>query len=174
MQPVCLAIPDKSEWRIQVLRERFSALKAQDVHRSQKGKGRAVTSGARLTMEDVQRLRQHWQEEFADIVNGTKEELPPWCEVNHKINLIDDTKQYKYHLPWCPMALQQQLQDKTNQYLWAHWWAACSAPQAAPLLCIPKKDGTLQMALDARQRNDNTIKDVTPLLNQEVIREDVA
>ncbi|KAG6893243.1 hypothetical protein C0995_001179, partial [Termitomyces sp. Mi166 len=32
----------------------------------------------------------------------------------------------------------------------------------------------LQTALDAQQRNDNTIKDVTPLLDQEVIREDVA
>ncbi|KAG6882639.1 hypothetical protein C0995_014120, partial [Termitomyces sp. Mi166 len=46
--------------------------------------------------------------------------------------------------------------------------------QAAPLLCIPKKDGTLQTALDARQHNDNTIKDVTPLLDQEVICKDVA
>ncbi|KAG6892546.1 hypothetical protein C0995_003159, partial [Termitomyces sp. Mi166 len=45
--------------------------------------------------------------------------------------------------------------------------------QAAPLLCIPKKDGTLQTALDARQCNDNTIKDVTPLPDQEVIHEDV-
>ncbi|KAG6870956.1 hypothetical protein C0995_009417 [Termitomyces sp. Mi166 len=32
----------------------------------------------------------------------------------------------------------------------------------------------LWTALDARQRNDNTIKDVTPLPDQEVIREDVA
>ncbi|KNZ72183.1 hypothetical protein J132_04464 [Termitomyces sp. J132] len=30
------------------------------------------------------------------------------------------------------------------------------------------------MALDACQCNDNTIKDVTPLLDQKVIREDVA
>ncbi|KAG6882749.1 hypothetical protein C0993_009295, partial [Termitomyces sp. T159_Od127] len=46
--------------------------------------------------------------------------------------------------------------------------------QVAPLLCIPKKDGTLQTALDVWQRNNNTIKDVTPLLEQEVIHEDVA
>ncbi|KNZ82185.1 Retrotransposable element Tf2 155 kDa protein type 1 [Termitomyces sp. J132] len=44
----------------------------------------------------------------------------------------------------------------------------------APLLCIPKKDGTLRMALDACQCNDNTIKDVTPLLNQDMIQEGVA
>ncbi|KAG6901114.1 hypothetical protein C0995_000493, partial [Termitomyces sp. Mi166 len=36
------------------------------------------------------------------------------------------------------------------------------------------KDKTLRTALDAQQHNDNTIKDVTPLLDQEVIHEDVA
>ncbi|KAG6858984.1 hypothetical protein C0995_012448, partial [Termitomyces sp. Mi166 len=94
------------------------------------------------------------QQEFVDIINGTKEELPPWREVNHEINLIDEGKQYKY--------------------LNAKWWEPQAATQAAPLLCIPKKDGTLWTALDARQRNDNTIKDVTPLPDQEVIHEDVA
>ena len=46
--------------------------------------------------------------------------------------------------------------------------------QAAPLLCIPKKDGKLRTIVDARQRNDNTVKDVTPLPDQEAIRKDVA
>ncbi|KAG6897042.1 hypothetical protein C0995_010837 [Termitomyces sp. Mi166 len=90
-----------------------------------------------------------WQQEFADIVNGTKEELPPWREVNHEINLIDEGKQYKYHLPRCLQALQEQLHEKTNRYFNAKWWEPQAATQAAPLLCIPKKDGTLQTALDA-------------------------
>ncbi|KAG6892098.1 hypothetical protein C0995_005345, partial [Termitomyces sp. Mi166 len=106
----------------------------------------------RLSEDDFPRLHQAWQQEFVDIVNGTKEELPPWREVNHEINLIDEGK----------------------QYLNAKWWEPWAATQAAPLLCIPKKDGTLRTALDAQQRNDNTIKDVTPLLDQEVIHEDVA
>jgi len=47
--------------------------------------------------------------------------------------------------------------------------------QAAPMLCIPKKDGVkLRTALDARKRNDNTYKDVTPFPDQEQIRHDVA
>ncbi|KAG6881979.1 hypothetical protein C0995_016387, partial [Termitomyces sp. Mi166 len=114
-----------------------------------------------------------WQQEFVDIVNGTKEELPPWREVNHEINLIDEGKQYKYHLPRCLRVLQEQLCEKTNRYLNAKWWEPQVATQAALLLCIPKKDGTLWTVLDARQRNDNTIKDVTPLPDQEVIHEDV-
>jgi hypothetical protein len=42
------------------------------------------------------------------------------------------------------------------------------------MLCIRKKDSHLQTVVDARQRNENTVKDVTPLPDQEVIREDVA
>ena len=41
-------------------------------------------------------------------------------------------------------------------------------------MCIPKKDGKLRTVVDAHQRNDNMIKDLTPLPDQEVIREDVA
>ena len=42
------------------------------------------------------------------------------------------------------------------------------------MLCLNKKDGNLRTVVDARQRNDNTIKDVTPLPDQDIIREDVA
>ncbi|KAG6867440.1 hypothetical protein C0993_002743, partial [Termitomyces sp. T159_Od127] len=128
---------------------------------------------AQCLLDDViLQLRQQWQQDFVDIINGMKKELPSWREVNHEINLIDENKQYKYHLPWCLRALQEQLHDKTNHYINAKWWEPRSAMQAAPLLCIPKKDGTLQTALDAWQRNDNTIKDVTPLPDQEVIHEE--
>ncbi|KAG6888573.1 hypothetical protein C0992_008152 [Termitomyces sp. T32_za158] len=113
------------------------------VHPCQKriDKGKAKDNG--LMEGDIPQLCQQWQQEFVDIVNGTKPELPPWQEVNYEINLIDKTKQYKYHLPRCPRALQEQLPDKTNCYINAKWWEPRLAMQAAPLLCIPKKDGTL-------------------------------
>jgi hypothetical protein len=41
--------------------------------------------------------------------------------------------------------------------------------QAALLLCILKKDTKLHMVIDACECNNNTIKDMTPLLDQEVI-----
>ncbi|KAG6875412.1 hypothetical protein C0995_002094, partial [Termitomyces sp. Mi166 len=61
-----------------------------------------------------------------------------------------------------------------NRYINAKWWEPRPVTQAALLLFIPKKNGTLQTVLDAWQCNDNTIKDVTPLSDQEVIRKDVA
>jgi hypothetical protein len=46
--------------------------------------------------------------------------------------------------------------------------------QAAPMLCIHKKDRHLHTVVDTCQRNNNTVKNVTPLLDQEVIWEEVA
>ncbi|KAG5332753.1 hypothetical protein C0989_006557 [Termitomyces sp. Mn162] len=142
--PLRLRMEDTGEVHLRALRERFEP----KVQMRQKciDKGKAKATG--LREEDILQLRQQWQQEFADIVKGTKPKLLPWWEVNHEINLIDETKQYKYHLPRCPRALQEQLRDKTNRYINAKWWEPCPAMQVAPLLCIPKKDGTLRTALD--------------------------
>ena len=100
--------------------------------------------------------------------------MPPWREVSHTIPLIDEHKQYKYHAARCPEYLRDQLRAKVELYTRAGWWERASVRQAAPLLCIPKKDNTLRTALDARQRNANTYPDVTPLPDQDQIRHDVA
>jgi hypothetical protein len=104
-----------------------------------------------LTEEDFPRLRQQWHDEFADIVNGTRSQLPPWREVNHEIHLVDDSKRYKYFTPRCPNSLRDELHAKINRYVGAGWWEPKSVTQAAPLLCIPKKDGKLRTVVDVRQ-----------------------
>jgi len=134
-----------------------------------KGKRRSQV----LTEEDYLQLWQQWHDEFADIVNGTRNQLPLWREVNHEIHLIDDNKQYKYFTPQCPNSLHKELHAKVNRYVNSGWWEPRSVKQAAPLLCIPKKDRKLRTMVNARQQNDNIIKDVTPLPDQEVIWKDV-
>jgi hypothetical protein len=111
---------------------------------------------------------------FADILNRVPLELPPLREINHKIPLIDNDKQYHYHLPRCPDTMKPQLMDKLRTYIDAGWWIPKTASQAAPLLCIPKKSGKLQTVVDCRQRNDNMVKDVTLFPDQDQIRIDVA
>jgi len=64
--------------------------------------------------------------------------------------------------------------DKLRQYTEAGWWMPKTAPQAAPLLCILKKSGKLCTVMDCHQWNNNTIKDVTPFLDQDEIRMNVA
>jgi len=70
--------------------------------------------------------------------------------------------------------MKPQLMEKMKQYVGAGWWIPKAVPQAALLLCIPKKSGKLRMVVDCRQRNDNTIKDVTPFPAQDQIQMDVA
>jgi hypothetical protein len=44
----------------------------------------------------------------------------------------------------------------------------------SPLLCIPKKDGRLRAVVDCRERNLNTVMDLRPFPDQDMIRNDVA
>ena len=122
---------------------------------------------------NFQTLCERWYTKFTDILNGVPLELPPLREINHKIPLIDNDKRYHYYLPRCPDAMKPQLMDKLRTYIDAGWWIPKTASQAAPLLCIPKKSGKLQTVVDCRQRNDNTVKDVTPFPDQDQIRMDV-
>ena len=124
--------------------------------------------------EQLPDLRKKWVESAADILTGAPPHLPPLREVNHKIPLKDDNMRYTYHLPRCPDAMKTQLSDKIQRYTNAGWWEESNVPQAAPMLCVPKKSGKLRTVIDARKRNENTEKDVTPFPDQEQIRNDVA
>lgn len=127
-----------------------------------------------LTEERREQLRRQWFHEFKDMTSGVPERLPPLRDINHRIPLVDDNLNYRYHLPRCAEAIKPALMEKIQRYTRAEWWTPATVPQAAPMLCIPKKDGGLRTVIDCRKRNDNTIKDVTPFPDQEQIRMDVA
>lgn len=135
-------------------------------------KGKAKAEGP--NEEELANLRLGWHDEFYEILQGVPETLPPLRAVNHEIHLMDPEKRYTYSLPRCPATVRKEFQNKLNRYANAQWWVPATGAQAPPLLCIPKKDRRLRTVVDARQLNDNTVKDVTPLPDQEVIREDVS
>ncbi|SJL16374.1 uncharacterized protein ARMOST_19896 [Armillaria ostoyae] len=137
--------------------------------RPRKGKEKAA-----YVESDIPDLRQHWHDEYEDLLQGVPESMPPFHEVNHEIPLIDMEKQYHYHLPRCPNSLKGEFNKKVEKYTWAGWWQLTAASQAAPMLCLPKKDRHLHMVIDCRQQNENMVKDVTPMPDQDGIREDVA
>jgi hypothetical protein len=127
-----------------------------------------------LTEDDIPELRAKWLWSCQDIMNGVLEELPPMHGVNHHILLIDENKQYHYHLPRCPDSMKVQLMEKITWYTQAGWWELVQTDQAAPMLCIPKKSGLLRTAIDACKQNDNTVKDVMLFLDQDQIHLDIA
>ena len=123
---------------------------------------------------DLQSLCDRWFMKYATIMNGPPQGLPPICEINHRIPLIDHDKQYFYRLPHCPEVMRPKLMAKLHQYIDNGWWTPKAMLQAAPLLCILKKSGSLQTVMDCCQRNDNTHKDITPFPDQDQIQMDVA
>ncbi|KAL1937189.1 hypothetical protein VTO73DRAFT_14488 [Trametes versicolor] len=112
--------------------------------------------------------------EFDELFQPVPPELPPFWDINHTIPIIDEKKRYNYRLPKCPEVLRPELSAKIERYVKAGWWEPRLTDQAAPLLCVYKKDGRLRTVVDLRQRNDNTVKDVTPFPDQDQIRNDVA
>jgi hypothetical protein len=104
-----------------------------------------------------------------DIMNGAPEWLPPLREVNHRIPIMDENKRYKYHSPRCPDFLKPELIEKIARYTCAGWWEPIQVDQAAPMLCVHKKTMALRTIVDGRQCNENTLKDVTPLPDQDLI-----
>jgi hypothetical protein len=119
-----------------------------------------VRSMGTLTQDDIPELQAKWLCSCQDIMNGVLEELPLMCGVNHHIPLIDENKQYHYHLPRCPDSMKVQLMEKIMWYTWAG-------------LCILKKSGLLHTVIDACKQNDNTVKDVTPFPDQDQICLDI-
>jgi 1,2-phenylacetyl-CoA epoxidase catalytic subunit len=103
---------------------------------SRKGKERAT----KIDEEELANLRQGWHDKYQDILQGVPEELPPLRAVNHEINLIDPNKKYMYNLPRCPSSVRNEFQHKLNRYVNAQWWVPATGTQAAPLMCVPKKD----------------------------------
>jgi Reverse transcriptase (RNA-dependent DNA polymerase) len=77
-----------------------------------------------------------------------------------------------YRLPKCPKHFQEDLSAKIERYTTAEWWVPAVAHQVVPMLCILKRNSTLCTIFNLRDQNENTVKDVTPFPDQDIIRND--
>ena len=128
----------------------------------------------KYTRSDIPQLHEEITEKYSDLLGPLPLKLPPFHEVSHKIPLIDKSKQLKHRLPKCPEAFCSELAQKIKQYTTTGWWVPVATKQVAPMLCIPKKNGTLRTVFNLRQQNENTWKDVTPFPDQDAIHHDIA
>ena len=127
-----------------------------------------------MTSPEFEVLREWWREKFDMVMVPAPLEMPPLREVNHRIPLKEPSKKFRENTPRCPAALQEALATKIDRYVKAGWWYPASSEQACPLLCICKADGSLRTVIDARNRNSNTILDITPMPDMQLIQESVA
>lgn len=134
----------------------------------------AIDGASDERISEIPALRERWLLELRGLWGDRGLKLPPLREINHTIPLIDEKKQYRYRLPRCPDSLKPQLATKISEYVAAGLWVPTHTSQAAPMMCLPKKDLRLRTVVDGREKNENTVKDVTPFPDQDQIRMDVA
>ena len=118
-------------------------------------------------------LHEEITEKYSKLLGLLPLKLPPIHEVSHKIPLIDESKQLKHRLSKCPEVFHSELTQKIEQYITTGWWVPAAMKQAMPMLCIPKKNSTLQTVFNLQQQNENTWKDVTPFTDQDAICHDI-
>jgi hypothetical protein len=98
--------------------------------------------------KDIPKLREQWTQACLEFFSDRPDVLPPLQQINHRIPLINDKKWYHYCQPHCLDAYKEQLLQKINRYVKANWWIPITTDQAAPMLCIPKKEGILCTIID--------------------------
>ena len=153
---------------------KVQTLPGADTDRCQEHLRAAPSHDIVLRDDDIPQLCKSWDDNITDLVSGIPLKLPPIWEVNHKINLIHPKKYIHYQLLKCPEHFHEELSQKIERYTTAQWWIPAMAHQVVPMLCIPKKNGKLRTVFDLREQNNNTVKDVTPFPDQDIICNDMA
>lgn len=88
-------------------------------------------------------------------------------EVEHKIELIDP-KKVAYTRPYkIPIKFEQEVNRQIQVYLDQGFIEPSNSPFNAPLICVPKLDGSIRLCNDFRALNNNTVKDRYLLPNLE-------
>jgi hypothetical protein len=97
--------------------------------------------------------------------------LPDHTEYDHKIQLVDEAQ--PPFGPICPLSEKelQALREYLRKELAAGKIRESKSPAGAPIIFVPKPDGSLRLCVDYRGPNRVTIKDRTPLPLMSELRE---
>jgi hypothetical protein len=145
----------------------------------------AILEGANLPI-----ISALWHDsEGNDITKSLPEEYWPWASVfsEEEINKLPDHSNYDHEINLIPGAtapfgpiypLSEKELAALREYLKPNLESGkvrrSSSPAGAPIIFVPKKDGSLRLCVDYRGLNKVTIKDRTPLPLMTELRERLA
>ncbi|KAF8695684.1 hypothetical protein RHS03_07957, partial [Rhizoctonia solani] len=136
------------------------------------------SAAAEILEENLEALREEMRKKAEDLCKTAGEtSLPPMRVINHRIPIIDESKQYSRRGSRVAEALRPLWIEKHRSYTNTGRWRHSTGTNATPMLCIPKrnKDGktALRTVFDLRERNANTRKLSSPLPEIDDILNDV-
>jgi hypothetical protein len=101
--------------------------------------------------------------EFPDVVLEELSGMPPDHEIEFVIELVPDTTLI-FERPYRMAANQLvELKEHLQELLDKGYIHPSASPWGAPVIFVPKKDGTQRMCVDYRSLNEVTIKNMYPL-----------
>jgi hypothetical protein len=101
--------------------------------------------------------------EFPDVFHEELSGMPPDWDIEFVIELVPGTAPI-YKRPYRMAAKQlAELKDQVKELLEKGYIRLSSSPWGAPVIFVPKKDGTQRMCVDYRALNEVTVKNKYPL-----------
>jgi hypothetical protein len=101
--------------------------------------------------------------EYPDVFLEELPGMPPDCEIEFVIEVVPGTAPI-FKRPYRMAANQlAKLKEQLQELLDKRYIRPSASPWGAPIIFVPKKDGTQRMCVDYRSLNEVTIKNKYPL-----------
>lgn len=98
------------------------------------------------------------QEEFKDVLRDLPEGLPPDRPVAHTVPLVEGAQPVWKHCFRMSPSERQAVSEYVAKLVKNGWVVPSSSPWGAPILMVPKPDGTMRVCVDYRALNALTVK----------------
>ncbi len=114
-----------------------------------------------LSEDEIGKVRKLLREE-RDAFSKSDDDIGCAPDLDMDIKLLDETPVRKTYVS-VPKPLHKEVKDYLLDLVNRGWVKKSSSPYASPVVCVRKRDGSLQLCIDYRQLNSKTVQEQQPI-----------